>query len=56
MKDGPISKLIITKTGHWPAQYKKIIDTLPVSCIDKYYKGLDEVVWAGNDLVEVDFI
>ena len=30
MKVGPISKLIITKTGHRPTQYKKIIDTLPV--------------------------
>ena len=43
MKDGPISKLIITKTGSRPTQYKKIIDTLPVLCADKNYQGLDEV-------------
>ena len=36
-KDGPISKLFITKTGHRPTQYKKIIDTLPVLCVDKNY-------------------
>ena len=29
MKDGPISKLTITETGHWAIQYKKIVDTLP---------------------------
>ena len=29
MKDGPIYKLLITKTGHRPAQFKKIIDTFP---------------------------
>ena len=50
MKDGPISKSIITETGHWPTQYKKIVDTLPVLCIDKNFQGLDEVIWTGNDL------
>ena len=29
IKDGPISKLIMTETGHRPAQYKKVIDTSP---------------------------
>ena len=38
MKDGPILKLIITKTGHQPTQYKKIVDTLPVLCADKNYQ------------------
>ena len=37
MKDSPISKLIITKTGHRSTQYKKIVDTLPVLCVDKNY-------------------
>ena len=31
MKDDPISKLLITKTGQKPTQFKKITDTL--SCI-----------------------
>ena len=30
MKDGPISKLLITETRHRPTQCKKIVDTLPV--------------------------
>ena len=55
MKHGPISKLIITETGHRPTQYKKIIDTLPVLCADKNYQGLDDVIWNGIDLVEADF-
>ena len=56
MKDGPISKWIITKTGHKPSQYKKIIDTLPLLCADKNYQGLDDVIWTGNNLVETDFM
>ena len=56
MKDGPISKLIITKTGYQPTQYKKIIDTLPVLCADKNYRGIDDVIQTENDLVETDFM
>ena len=56
MKDGLISKLIVIKTGHRPTQYKKIIDTLFVLCVDKNYQGLNEAVWTGNDLVEADFM
>ena len=37
MKDSLISKLIITKTGHQSTQYKKIINTLPILCIDNNY-------------------
>ena len=54
MKEHPISKLIITKTGHRPTQYKKIVDTPPVLCSDKNYQGIDDVNWTRNDLVEVD--
>ena len=35
MKDGPIYKLTITKTGHRLSQFKKISDTLFVLCADK---------------------
>ena len=51
MKDGPISKLKITKTGHRPSQFKKIRDALPVFCADKNYGGLDEVLRTGRDKV-----
>ena len=37
MKDGPISILLITKTGHRPTQFKKTTDTLPVLCVDKNF-------------------
>ena len=55
MKDGPISKLIITETGHRATQYKKIVNTLPVLCADKKYQGIDDVVYNGIDLVRADF-
>ena len=35
MKDGPLSKLTITKGGQQATQYKKILDALPVFCADK---------------------
>ena len=35
MKDGPISDLTITETGHRPFQFKKIYNALPVFCADK---------------------
>ena len=56
MKDGSISKLLITKTGHRPIQYKKIIDTLLVLCADKNYQGIDDVVWNRIDRVKTDFM
>ena len=56
MKDGSISKLLITKTGHRPIQFKKIIDTLPVLCADKNFQDLDEVLRTGIDLVESNFM
>ena len=56
MKDGPISKLSITKTGHRPTQFKKITDTLPVLCIDKNFQGLDEVLRTNTNLDEGDFM
>ena len=56
MKDGPISKLTITKSRHRPSQIKKIRDALPVFCGDKNYGGLDEVLCTGRDKVEDDFM
>ena len=56
IKDGPISKLTITKTGYRPSQFKKIRDALPVLCADKNYCGLDEVLHTGRDKVKDDFM
>ena len=56
MKDGPISELTITETGHRPSQFKKLWDALPVFCADKNYGGLDEVLRTGHDQVEGDFM
>ena len=56
MKDGPISKLTITETGHRPSQFKKISDALPVLYADKNFQGFDGVLWTGRDLVKTDFM
>ena len=56
MKDSPISKLISTKTGHRPSQFKNICGNLPVFCADKNYNGLDEVFCTGRDKVKDDFM
>ena len=54
MKDGPISELTITETGHRPSQFKKIYDALPILCADKNYGGLDEVLRTRHDQVKED--
>ena len=56
MKDGCISKLTITKTGHQATQYKKIIETLPVLCIDKNFRYINDVLCTWTDLEEVTFL
>ena len=56
MKDGPISKLLITETGYRPTQNKKIIDTFPVLFADKNFQGLNGVIRTENNLVERDFM
>ena len=56
MKDGPISKLTITETGHRPSQFKRLCNALPVFCADKNYRGLDEVLHTGRDKVENEFM
>ena len=43
INDGLISKLLITKTGHRPTQFKKITNILPILYTDKNFQGLDEV-------------
>ena len=56
MKDGPISKLIITKEGHRPTQYNKVIYTLFVLCVDKNYQGINDIIMNGINRVKTDFI
>ena len=56
MKDGPISKLRTTKTGHRPSRFKKISDAVPVLCVDKNFRCLNEILWTGRDLVKTDFM
>ena len=56
MKDGPISELTITETGHRSSQFKKIYNALPVFCAGKNNGCLDEVLCTGGDKVKNDFI
>ena len=56
MKVKPICKLIVTKTGYQPTQYKNIVDTLSILCADENYWGIDDVIWTEKDLVETNFM
>ena len=56
MKDGPVSKLTSTETGHRSFQFKKIHDDLPVFCTDKNYQGLNEVLRTRRGKVKDDFM
>ena len=56
MKDGPLSKLTITKGGHRATQYKKIIDALPVFCADKGYRFIGDVIRTNTELQEAVFL
>ena len=56
IKDGPLSKLIITKGGQQATQYKKFIDALPVFCTDKGYKYIDDVIWMNTKLLQAAFL
>ena len=56
MKDGPLSKLTITEGGQQATQFKKILDALPVSCADKGYKYIDDIIWTDIKKVKSDFM
>ena len=56
MKDGYISKLTITKTGHQATQYKKIMNNLPILCADKNFRYINDVLYRWTDLPEATFL
>ena len=56
MKDGPLSKLTITKGGQQATQYKEIIDALPVFCVDKGYRFIDDIICTNTELLEAAFL
>ena len=43
--------MTITETGHRATQYKKIIITLPILCVDKNYRCIEDVfhIWMNLD-------
>ena len=55
MKDGFIFKLTITGTGHLATQYKNVLDTLPVLCVDKNYRCINDVLCTWINLDAADF-
>ena len=55
MKDGPLSKLTITKSGQQATQYKKILDALPVLAADKVYKYIDDIIRTDIEKTISDF-
>ena len=55
MKDGCISKLTITETGHQATQYEMIMYTLPILCVDKNYRCINDVLFVLTNLAKADF-
>ena len=56
MKDGCLSKLTITKSGHQATQHKKVVDTLHVFCADKNYRYINNIICTNTKLQEVAFL
>ena len=56
MKDGPVSKLTITKGGQRATQYKKIHDAQPVFYADKGYQFIDDVIRTNTEQVRSAFM
>ena len=56
MKDGPLSKLTITKGGQRATQYKKIIDALPVFYANKGYTFINDIIRTGTERLQASFL
>ena len=56
MKDGPLSKLTITKGRQQATQYKKIIDALLVFCADKGYRFINDIIPTNTKLLKAAFL
>ena len=56
MKDGYLSKLTITKSGHRATQFKKIIGALPIFCADKNYRYIDDIICTNTKLTKANFV
>ena len=56
MKDGCLSKLIITKSSNRATQYKKVVDALLVCCADKGYWYINDIVHTNTELQEAAFL
>ena len=55
MKDGCLSKLIITDGSNRATQHKKIVDALPVFCADKGSRFVDDIICKNTKLTEAGF-
>ena len=56
MKDGPLSKITITKGGQQATQYKNIIEALPVFCADQGNKYIDNIIWTCTKRLQASFL
>ena len=55
MKDGCLSKFIITDGSSRATQHKKMVDALPVFCADKGYWFVDDIICKDTELTYADF-
>ena len=45
-----------SQSGQQATKYKKIIDALPVFCVDKGYKFINDVIWTNTKLPQASFL
>ena len=46
----------ITESGHQAVQYKKVVDALPVFCVDKNYRNINNIICTNTKLQEAAFL
>ena len=52
LNDGWLHKLTITEGLYWATQLKQFHDILPILCVEKGYKYLNNVVYNNQELVK----
>ena len=56
MKDDCLNKLIITECSYQATQFKKIHNVLPVLCVDKGYRYVNDVICKNEELDKVNYL
>ena len=56
MKDGCLHKLTITECSYQATQFKKIHDALPVLCVDKGFRFINNITCTNKELIKTNHL